>query len=128
MATAPVLDAAAPVIICNKQVVESQLTFGDVQNIYLGKKVFWQNGDKIIPVTIDDTKIHTDFLKEFVKKTPYAYLSYWNQRLFTGEGVPPIAFDHEKEIVHFVSVTPGAIGYVSAESEVGDTKVVKLIK
>jgi ABC-type phosphate transport system substrate-binding protein len=122
------VQAANILVICSKQVVESELTVDDVQKIFLGKKAFWQNGAKIVPVILEEQTIQPAFLKEYVKKTPSAFSAYWNQLLFTGKGIPPRIFENKKELVRFIAVTQGAIGYVPPETDVRNVKVLKIVK
>jgi len=120
--------AADVVIIANKNVPENVLTQEVARNIFLGKKTLWDNGTKIIPVTLSDEKIHLAFLKMVVKKTPSAFSAYWNQILFTGKGIPPRIFENEKKLVRYVTITRGAVGYVPVGTDISDVKVIKIIE
>lgn len=115
------------IIVVNSQVTENELNINSIRDIFLGKKTTWQNGIKIIPVIINDEIIHPAFLKEYLNKTPSNFSAYWNQILFTGKGIPPRIFENEKELMRYVSITRGTIGYISAKANIGDAKVVKVI-
>ena len=103
-------------IITNAANPVASLGGADVMQIFLGKKVSWDDGTKIEIVTFTDSDIHQKFLKDYVKKNPQQFLCYWRQMLFTGKGTVPKDFNSDAEIVAFIAKTPGAIGYVSVES------------
>lgn len=94
----------------------ASLSSAEVMNMFLGKKVSWDDGKKIEIVTLKDSAIHQEFLKDYVKKTPQQFLCYWRQMLFAGKGAIPKTCDSEAEAVDFISKTPGSIGYVSTAS------------
>ena len=80
---------ADQVIIVNKGVSVSSIDADSMQKIYLGKKTKWDNGDKIVPVTLNEGPVHDAFLKNIVKKSSTQFLTYWKQMIFTGKGIPP---------------------------------------
>ena len=132
LATALVLLVSLPVlagdvvVIANKNVAENALDKGAAERIFLGKKTTWENGDKIVPVTLDGGDAHADFLKSCVGKTPSQFSAYWKQQIFTGKGTPPRSFKNEADLVKYVSETPGAVGYVSSGASVENVKVIKI--
>jgi len=110
-------------IICNKGVPDTSLSRKDVRDIYIGKKIQWNDNSKIIFVTLKDAKIHEAFLKDYVGKTPFQYTSFWRNQLYTGKGSLPKAFENEKELAEYVANTGGAVGYVSAGFDAGSLKI-----
>jgi len=116
-------------IIANADINETVITSETVRSIFLGKKVKWENGDQIIIVTLDaEAQVHEQFLKLFIKKTPYSFTNFWQIKLFTGKGVPPISFPTEEDVIHYVAATQGAVGYISASHSENDLENVKILR
>lgn len=112
------------VLICNKTVAQDNLETRDIQQIYLGRKTRWSDNQKIQFVTMKEGSAHSEFLSDYISKTPSQYSVFWKKMIFTGQGKPPLAFDTPEEVVEYVSQTPGAIGYVPAGIPIGEVKVV----
>jgi hypothetical protein len=55
-----------------------------------------------------------------------AVKAYWQQRIFSGRGVPPPALDSDQAVLEYVASHPGAVGYVSGAAAVGSTKVMSV--
>jgi ABC-type phosphate transport system substrate-binding protein len=106
--------AADVVIICHKGVTDSALSQKDIRDIYLGKKIDWTNGKKIVFVMLKEGPIMDAFLEKYVEKSAAQFESYWRKLLFSGKGILPPSMDDEAKMIDFVSKTEGAIGYVSA--------------
>jgi hypothetical protein len=51
---------------------------------------------------------------------------YWQQEIFSGRGTPPPVRASDLEVAEYVAANPGAIGYVAADAEVKDVKVVQI--
>lgn len=116
--------AEGVIVITNKSVTVTSLDKDDIRQIFLGQKTTWDDGSKITFVVQDRTKAGIDFLKTFLQKTAPQYDNYWKKQVFTGQGRAPYFFSSNQELVEFVSRTPGAIGYISAATDTGDTKVI----
>lgn len=114
--------------IVNKNVQESRITSETVRNIFLGKKAKWNDGSRIILVIMESSETHDVFLKKYIKKGPHAFLNYWRQKLFTGQGVPPISFDNETDLIEYVANTNNAIGYVSNTNSLENVKILNIIE
>ena len=106
------------VIIANKNVQETSLSPDVLQEIFLGKRVQWKDNSKISFVLIKNEELHEVFLKTYIKKSSSQFKSYWKNMVFTGQGSTPTSFETPKEIIDYVSNTPGAVGYI----ESGDAK------
>jgi hypothetical protein len=53
-----------------------------------------------------------------------AIKAYWQQRIFSGRGVPPPELGTDAHVVAYVLKYDGAVGYVSAAAELEGTRVV----
>lgn len=118
--------ASEPVIIVNDKVPDNALSATDVKNIFLGKKVTWEDGQKISFVVLEAGDTHTVFLKEYVKKSTAQFRNYWRNLLFTGKGVEPKSFASETDLMEYVSGNDGMIGYISKETPVSGVKVIAI--
>lgn len=105
---------AQVIVIANNSVTEKTLERESLERIYLGKKLQWSDGSKVVPVILKSGAVHKNFVKRYVDRDPAQFNTYWKQAVFTGRGVPPKSFSSEAELIKFVNQTPGAVGYVSA--------------
>ena len=53
------------------------------------------------------------------RRSPAAVRNYWQQRIFTGRGVPPPELASEEAVIKYVTDHPNAIGYVSGAAPLG---------
>jgi len=109
------------VVIANESVSDTSLSQKMVSDIYLGKKSTWSDGSKINFVVLKGSAQET-FLEKYVRKTESQFNTFWKKQVFTGKGSPPKSFDSDSAMITFVSRTPGAIGYVSANANVANVK------
>lgn len=98
-------------VVTHDSVTEDSLSASELQKIFLGKKSTWSDGSKIVPVILNSGATHEAFLG-LISKSSTQFTAYWQQMLFTGQGVPPQRFETEAELLAFVAATPGAIGYI----------------
>jgi ABC-type phosphate transport system substrate-binding protein len=91
---------------------------------FLKKVTRWPNDDLIRPVDQEPgaTARHT-FSDGVLKRSVAAVKSYWQQMIFSGNGVPPPELDNEGEVVRFVLKNRGAVGYVSAGINLQGAKI-----
>ncbi|HLP48389.1 MAG TPA: hypothetical protein VK469_20785 [Candidatus Kapabacteria bacterium] len=110
-------------IITNPGAQVLELKKKDIRDIYTGVKTMWDTGGKVIIAIVEGSKLHKQFLAEYVNKTPIQFRNYWREKVFTGEGENPKTFKTEEGLIDFVANTRGAIGYISAPPENGVTIV-----
>jgi len=115
-------------IIVNHSRPEQKVTKNMLRNIFLGKQAKWENGQRISPAIVNIDEPKKVFIKEILGKTPAAYKNYWNKQLFTGQGVPPAAFDSDEALIQYIHDNPGAIGVISGQSVADDIKVVEIVE
>lgn len=104
--------AGEVIVICNDSVTASSLSKDDIQEIFLGRKTRWDDGQKITLAILKEGPTNDLFLNEYVEKTPSQFLNYWKKQAFTGRGRVPDTFSTPEELADFVKKTPGAIGYI----------------
>ena len=88
----------------------------ELASIYGRKKLFWENGARIIPVNLPAAhRLRRSFSRLVLGALPKAMAAYWNAQYFHGIA-PPYVLASEEAVLQFVATTPGAIGYVSASA------------
>lgn len=99
----------------------------DLQAGYLKKIADWSDGEAIHPIDLS-TKfpIRERFTREVIRKSPAQLRVYWNQRIFSGKGVPPLEVDSVRAVVDRVVGDRGAIGYLPAGADHGKAKVISV--
>jgi ABC-type phosphate transport system substrate-binding protein len=112
----PAHAAAEVLVVVNDSVPAESSSRDTLQEIFLGRKTRWRDGQKIVPATLKEGQEHEEFLGAYVGKTPHQFRNYWKTKVFTGKGTAPAAFSSSEELVEFVKSTPGAIGYIPAGS------------
>jgi ABC-type phosphate transport system substrate-binding protein len=112
------------VFVANEDVPVASLDSEDIKDIFTGRKISWENGDKIVFVVQERTDVSESFLQTYVRKNAYDYDIFWKKQVFTGKGQAPQSFSSEKDLLNFVAQTPGAIGYVSFGTDTGNVKTI----
>jgi hypothetical protein len=124
MLTCAVLQAQELFIVANKSVSLSQLNSGELRDLFTGAKSRLADGSRAVPVVLKGGPVHEVFLHRHVGDTPEEFRMRWRKLVFTGQGSMLKEFPSEAAMLEYVSVTPGAIGYVS---RVGDPEAVKIL-
>lgn len=91
---------------------------------FLKKVTRWDNGEVIRPVDRDDGPVRRAFSEQVIQRSMEAVKTYWQQRVFSGDNVPPPELDSDAEVVRYVMKYPGAVGYVAASSSVAGVKII----
>jgi len=107
--------AAGYQVIVNAANPVTTLPSGEVAKLFLKKTVSWPAGGVVQPVDLrEDSDVRREFSKEVLGKDVSTVKGYWQERIFTGRGVPPIEKSSEAEALAFVATNRDAIGYVAA--------------
>jgi len=117
---------AETILIANKLVSTTSLNKNEVKRIFLGKQKKWASGVRIKPVTLKNGAVHDEFVKKFINKTPYSFSSFWKRAIVSGIGIPPKSYKSEDDIVKYVSITKGALGYISGTTPHNGVKVLSI--
>lgn len=99
-----------------------------LSRFFLKKITRWDLAGKptIKPVDLPPaSKVRETFTEDVHRRKLRAVKSYWQQKIFSGRGVPPPEVS-EQEILAYVSSTPNAIGYVSAKAATSGVKVLEI--
>jgi len=116
--------AADYVVIINSNNSLSDISRGDLKNIYLGKKTSWDGGQKIDVAVLGGGKAHESFCNSVINRSPGQFSTFWKTALFTGTGTPPKTVSGDSEMISFVKSNPAAIGYISSNAAPGGVKII----
>lgn len=107
-----------PITTINKSLLSKML---------LKTQTTWSGGVRVMPTDQRASSRVRDAMSRAVHgRSAMAIKSWWNQQIFAGKGVPPPELASDAKVIAYVMANPGAIGYVSADANVGDVKVVSV--
>jgi len=115
------------VLIANKSINSNRISSKDIKNIFLGKKKKLGN-DKIIVAMLKTGELNKKFLKAYVGKSGFQLKNVWKKLLFAGKAKMPKIFKSEQEMLRYVTVTKGAIGYINSDIISDEIKVIGIYK
>src|SRR5882724_799455 len=101
------------VVVANKSVKASDVSDGDLKDVFSGDKSSLKDGTHVVPVTLKGGPAHEAFLRKYLGKNDAAFRAAWRSLVFTGQGSMPKTFDTDAALVDYVAATPGALGYAS---------------
>ena len=116
------------VFIVNKASPLENLSFQDLRKIFLGEQSKWPDGHKVTLVMQDRGQEEREvFLRLVCHMQESDYKRYILQAEFTGstQGGPRL-LSSASGVIKFVSLVPGAIGYVYADEANDSVKVIKI--
>jgi ABC-type phosphate transport system substrate-binding protein len=120
--TAP---APAWKLVVNPRNPVTQVSRKELGKIFLKKSTTWSGGSKIQPVDqIVTASVREAFSRSAHGKSARAVKAWWNQQIYSGQGVPPPELAGDAKVLGYVLANPGAIGYVSGDAVVGEAKLV----
>jgi ABC-type phosphate transport system substrate-binding protein len=103
---------------------DAQPTMTQLAQIYLKKRRFWKNGERIVPVNRDSGSAErASFVRSVFGEEARHLSMYWNQQYFRGV-LPPATLASDEAVVRFVASEPLAIGYVRPGAEDDSVRVV----
>lgn len=115
-------------IVVNKDNPVSSLSKNQINKLFLKKTSKWDDGKKVLPADLSNSsKIRANFSKLILGKPVSSIKAYWQQRIFTGRGVPPVEKDNDREVLNYIKANPNAVGYVSASANVKGVKVIEIL-
>lgn len=103
---------AAPAVIGNKNIAAEKLDAATVKAVFLGKKVSWDTGGRVVLAVLKAGPVADEFLQKAAEMNASAFGNHWRRLAMTGGGTAPKFFDKEEDLRKFVAETPGAIGFV----------------
>ncbi|MBF0614123.1 MAG: hypothetical protein G8237_03200 [Magnetococcales bacterium] len=105
-------------VLANRETPEMDLA--TLRKVFLGK-VIRVNGMAVTPVNLSSgNPARSSFLGTVLEQTEEKYVNYWTVRRYIGQGSPPREVKGESEMVDYLRVTPGAVGYIEEFGTPGD--------
>ena len=106
--------AAAPALIGHKNLAAEKLDAATAKAVFLGKKVSWEGGGRVVLAILKSGAVADEFLQKAADMNASAFSNHWRRLAMTGGGTAPKFFEKEEDLRKFVAETPGAIGFVDA--------------
>ena len=116
------------IIVANKDVSVSQISSAELRDIFTGARSRFRDGSRAIPVTMKGGPAHEVFLIKHVGVTPDEFRTIWRKAVFTGQGAMLKDFTTEAALLEYISVTPGAIGYVTRTPSRDSVKIINVVR
>lgn len=114
-------------IVAHPQNPTAKLSRQLVANLFLKELTRWDDGEAVRPVDLKaDSAVRRRFSEQVLNRSVAAVKSYWQQRIFSGRGVPPPELESEQAVLGYVGKHPGAVGYVSATIPIGNARVIRI--
>jgi TonB family protein len=111
-------------IIVNPSNPTAALTKAQVSSLFLRRTVSWDDGRPAAPVDQTDAGVREAFARDVLGMSATSAFAQAQQAAASGRGEPPVSVASDREVLAFVRLKPGAIGYVSASAPVQGVKVV----
>ena len=113
LAAAAACQGADYQIVASKDVAVDEIAMDDLKKIFLLEKS--SAGSKhVVPVVQQGGAAHTAFLKDCLGESDQELKNTYKDAAFTGKAVAPKAVNSDAAMISFISMSKGAIGYVSA--------------
>lgn len=95
-----------------------------VADAFLKRRTRWDDGETIRPVDlVASSTVRRRFSEDMLKRSVEAVRAYWQQRIFSGRGVPPPELKTDADVVEYVLKHRGGVGYVSGAAKLAEAKV-----
>jgi ABC-type phosphate transport system substrate-binding protein len=94
---------------------------------FLRRTTRWPDDTPIRPVDLgSDAPARMRFSEEVLSRSVASVRSYWQQRIFSGQGLPPPELPDDESVVAYVLSHPGAIGYVGPGTPLNGARIVEV--
>jgi ABC-type phosphate transport system substrate-binding protein len=95
--------------------------------IFFRRTTRWSDDSPIKPVDLGpDSPARGRFSQDVLARSVSSVRSYWQQRIFSGQGLPPPELPDDSAVVGYVASHPGAIGYVAAGTSLNGARAVEV--
>jgi ABC-type phosphate transport system substrate-binding protein len=109
-------------VIAHPSVAGATVSRAVLGAVFLGRVERWGNGTRIVPVDLSAmSSIRGAFSETVLGMPTVAVRRYWEQRLMSAGGTPPMVKGSDEAVIEAVAGNAGAIGYVSAETSIPET-------
>jgi TonB family protein len=111
-------------IIVNPANPTPSLTKAQVSSLFLRKTGSWEDGRPVASVDQTTAAVREAFARDILGMSGAAAFAEAQQGAASGRGEAPVSVASDREVLAFVRLKPGAIGYVSASAPLSGVKVV----
>lgn len=108
-------------VVVGKSSKVQNLSKSELKAIYLGDKLFWEDGRRVYAVRSGDDGVTEQFLEENLGLSLGSYLTHWRRRMFSGRAIAPKKFESSKELADYLSAEASAIGILPRSEVQGST-------
>lgn len=116
-----------PRVIAHPSVPVAQLNQAQLRSIFLKRQVIWPGGTSVKVFILPATSVaHRQFSQNHLQMFPYQLERAWQKLTFSGIGTPPALVNSAAEMLLLIQSTPGAIGYLPADNEITDAKIIEI--
>jgi ABC-type phosphate transport system substrate-binding protein len=120
IAAAPIVATEPVLVVIVHRERSAELSAGDVTNIYLRKRRFWDDGAPIVPLNREPGSSARERFSRRLLGAPSAdFAAYWNEQYFQGV-FPPVTLSSSPAVKRYVATERNAIGYIDV-NEVDDS-------
>jgi ABC-type phosphate transport system substrate-binding protein len=108
-------------VVVNASNTTTSVSREQLSRCFMKQTNTWINGEAVVPVDqIPDSPVRIEFSTTIHERDVNAVKSFWQRQIFSGSGVPPQEKASDEEVLAFVRANPGAIGYVSSSTPIGN--------
>jgi ABC-type phosphate transport system substrate-binding protein len=98
-----------------------------LREAFLKRITEWPDKQSIKPADQKPfARVRDSFSRNVLGRSVAAVKSYWQQRIFSGRGVPPPELDSDQAVISYVLKHRGGVGYVSTGADLGGAKSVAI--
>lgn len=116
-------------VIANESVAETAIDVSTLRQIFTARKQFWSNGAAIkVVMQQQKSSEHTHFCRYRLGMFPYQLQRMWLQVTYSGQGDAAVIVDSTEDLMATVKATPGAVGYIPADTKLIDGLIIVVIK
>lgn len=103
----------------------NSMTKQEISKLFLKKMKRWTKWKrKVRPVDQEENAvIRKTFSKVIHGRKVKSIKAYWQDQVFAGRGKPPYELSSDQDVMDYVAKNPGAIGYISASSEITEKSI-----
>ena len=115
------------VLIANPSSRVSKIDRKFLAEAFLRRATRWPDDTPIHPVDLGpDARARIRFSEDVLSRSVASVRSYWQQRIFSGQGLPPPELADDEAVVAYVLGHPGAVGYVAAGTALNGATVLEV--
>jgi ABC-type phosphate transport system substrate-binding protein len=119
--------AVAFKVIVNESNPMTSMSRAELSEMFLKKNTTWPSGRTVLPVDLTEgSPVRETFSQEVHGRTVARIEAYWQQKIFTGRGVPPPQQPSDAAVIQYVAENPDAVGYISGDTRAAGVRVVAL--